>query len=130
MRLTQGIKRALLALATVSLISLTAGAADQKVEPDNTAKNQRNRSGETQTSGDQSNTSADLQTTQAIRRGLMKDNDLSNNAKNIKVITANGQVTLRGPVNSAQEKTKVEQIARSAAAGAQVVDQLEIIKSK
>lgn len=130
MRLTQGIKRALLALATVSLISLTAGAADQKVEPDNTAKNQRDRSGETQTSGDQSNTSADLQTTQAIRRGLMKDNDLSNNAKNIKVITANGQVTLRGPVNSAQEKTKVEQIARSAAAGAQVVDQLEIIKSK
>ena len=103
-------------------------AADQKVEPDNTATNQRDRSGDTRTSGDQSNTSADLQITQAIRRGLMKDNSLSNNAKNIKVITANGQVTLRGPVNSPPEKTKIEQIARSAAGGAQIVDQLDVIK--
>jgi len=36
----------------------------------------------------------------------MKDRELSTAAKNIKVITANGQVTLRGPVKSAQEKQK------------------------
>lgn len=130
MRLTQSIKRASFALVTVGLTTLTAVAADQKVEPNNTAKNQHDRSGDTKTPGDQSNASADLQTTQAIRRGLMKDSNLSNNAKNIKVVTANGQVTLRGPVNSAQEKTTVEQIARSAATGAQVIDQLEIIKPK
>ena len=128
MRLTHVIKRASLTLAGVTIMSLTALAADQKVDSDNTATNQRDRSGETKTSGDQSNTSADLQITQAIRRGLMKDDDLSNDAKNIKVITANGQVTLRGPVNNAQEKTKVEEIAKSASGGAQIVDQLDVKK--
>jgi osmotically-inducible protein OsmY len=107
-------------------MNLTALAADQKVDANNTATNQRDRSGETKTSGDQSNTSADLQITQAIRRGLMKDDNLSSDAKNIKVITANGQVTLRGPVNNAREKTKVEQIAKSAAGDAQIVDQLDV----
>jgi len=111
-------------------MNLTALAADQKADPNNTATNQRDRSEETKTSGDQSNTSADLRITQAIRRGLMKDDELSSDAKNIKVITANGQVTLRGPVNNAEEKTKVEQIAKSAASGAQVVDQLDVKNQK
>ena len=105
-------------------------AADEKVNADNTAKNQRDRSGETNTSGDQSNSSADLKTTQAIRQALMKDGELSTTAKNIKVITANGQVTLRGPVNNAQEKAKIDQIARSATGGVQIVDQLDVIKPK
>ena len=126
MRLTHIIKRTSVTLAGVTIMNLTALAADQKVDANNTATNQRDRSGETKTSGDQSNTSADLQITQAIRRGLMKDDNLSSDAKNIKVITANGQVTLRGPVNNAREKTKVEQIAKSAAGGAQIVDQLDV----
>ena len=126
MRLTHIIKRTSVTLAGVTIMNLTALAADQKVDANNTATNQRDRSGETKTSGDQSNTSDDLQITQAIRRGLMKDDNLSSDAKNIKVITANGQVTLRGPVNNAREKTKVEQIAKSAAGGAQIVDQLDV----
>src|SRR5438477_12056946 len=77
-------------------------------------------------SGDQSNSSADLKVTQAIRRALLKDRELSTTAKNIKIITANGQVTLRGPVKTAQEKAKVDQIARSAAGGAQIDDQLDV----
>ena len=108
MRLTSTVKRASLILAGVTIMNLTALAAEQKVDANNTATNERDRSGETKTSGDQSNTSGDLRITQAIRRGLMKDNNLSSDAKNIKVITANGQVTLRGPVNNAQGKTKVE----------------------
>ena len=101
-------------------------AADEKANADNTALNQRDRSGETATSGDQSNSSGDLKITQAIRQALMKDGELSSTAKNIKVITANGQVTLRGPVNNAQEKAKVDQIARSAGGGAKIVDQLDV----
>ena len=98
-------KRTLLALACLSALSLAAFAADnEKAEPDNTATNERDRSGETQTSGDQSNSSADLKITQAIRQALIKDGELSTTAKNIKVITANVQVTLRGPVKSGQEK--------------------------
>src|SRR5439155_12782044 len=120
-------KRTLLALACLSALSLAAfGADNEKAKPDNTATNGRDRYGETQTSGDQSNSSADLKITQAIRRALMKDRELSTTAKNIKVVTANGQVTLRGPVKSAREKAKIDQLAKSAAGGAQIDDQLEV----
>ena len=122
--------RPLLAIATVSLLSLAAVAADEKTNPDNTALNKRDRSGETNTSGDQSNSSADLKTTQAVRQALMNDGELSMTAKNIKVITANGQVTLRGPVKTAREKAKIDQIAKSAAGGAQIVNQLDVQASK
>ncbi len=118
-------KRILLALACLSAVSLAAMAADDK-KPDNTATNERDRSGETQTSGDQSNSSTDLKTTQAIRQALMKDSELSTTAKNIKIITDNGQVTLRGPVTNAQEKARIDQLARSAAGGAKIVDQLDV----
>ena len=120
-------KQTLVALTCLSAFSLAALAADdEKAKPDNTATNERDRSGETKTSGDRSNSSADLKVTQAIRRALMKDRELSTIAKNIKVVTANGQVTLRGPVKTVQEKTKVDQIARSAAGGARIDDQLEV----
>jgi len=120
-------KGIILALACLSAFSLAALAADnKKAEPDNTATNERDRSGETKTSGDQSNSSADLKITQAIRRALMKDSELSTTAKNIKIITDNGQVTLRGPVKNAQEKAKIDQLARSAAGGAKIDDQLDV----
>ena len=124
-------KRTLLAVACLSALSLAAFAADnEKTKPDNTATNESDRSGETKTSGDQSNSSADLKITQAIRQALMKDRELSTTAKNIKVITANGQVTLRGPVKSAQEKAKIDQIAKSAAGGVQIDNQLDVKGSK
>jgi hyperosmotically inducible protein len=119
-------KGIILALACLSAFSLAALAGDEKAKPDNTATNERDRSGETQTSGDQSNSPADLKITQAIRQALMKDSELSTTAKNIKVITANGHVTLRGPVKTAQEKAKIDQLAKSAAGGAQIDNQLDI----
>ncbi len=123
-------KRILISIACFSAVALVATAADEQTKPDNTATNQRDRSGDTQTSGDQSNSPADLKISQNIRRALMKDSELSTTAKNIKVITANGQATLRGPVKTAEEKAKINQIARSAAGGAQIVDQLDVKKSK
>ena len=84
-------KRTLLTLACLSAFTLAASGADnEKSKPDNTVTNERDRSGETKTSGDQSNSSADLKVTQAIRQALMKDSQLSTTAKNIKIITANG----------------------------------------
>jgi len=130
MRVTQTIKQGSLVIATVITISMAAVAADEKTNADNTAVNKRDRSSETNTSGDQSNSSADLKVTQDIRRALMQDSQLSMTAKNIKVITVNGQVTLRGPVSTAQEKTKIDQIARSAAGSARIVDQLDIKPTK
>jgi len=119
-------KGIILALTCLSVFSLAALAGNEKAKPDNTATNERDRSGETQTSGDQANSSADLKTTQAVRQALMKDGQLSTTAKNIKVITANGQVTLRGPVKTAQEKAKIDQLAKSAAGGAKIDNQLDI----
>jgi osmotically-inducible protein OsmY len=124
---SKNMKRTILTLACLSAVSLAALAADdKKSKPDNTATNERDRSGETKTSGDQSNSSADLKITQAIRQALMKDSELSTTAKNIKIITDNGQVTLRGPVKNAQEKAKIGQLARSAAGGAKIEDQLDV----
>jgi osmotically-inducible protein OsmY len=124
-------KRILLALVSIAAFGLMALAADdKKVLPDNTAKNQRDRSSQTKTSGDQSNSPADLKITAAIRRAVMKEGGLSVTAKNIKIITAGGQVTLRGPVKTAAEKTKIDQLAKSAAPGATIDDQLEVKGSK
>jgi hyperosmotically inducible periplasmic protein len=119
-------KGIILALACLSALSIAALAGNEKEKPDNTATNQRDRSGETKTSGDQSNSSSDLKTTQAIRQALMKDGELSTTAKNIKVITANGHVTLRGPVKTAQERAKIGQLAKSAAGGAEIDNQLDV----
>ena len=119
-------KGIILALACLSAFSLAALADNEKTKPDNTATNERDRSGETKTSGDQSNSSADSKTTQAIRQALMKDGELSMTAKNIKIITANGHVTLRGPVKTAQEKAKIDQLAKAAAGGVQIDNQLDV----
>jgi hyperosmotically inducible protein len=123
-------KRTLLAVTCLSAFSLAVVADDnEKTKPDNTATNERDSSGETKTSGDQSNSSADLKTTQAIRQALMKDGELSTTAKNIKVITANGLVTLRGPVRTAQEKAKIDQLVKAAAGGAKIDNQLDVKRS-
>jgi len=58
-------------------------------------------------SGNQSNTQSDLNITQEIRKAVMADKGLSTNAQNVKIITANGVVTLRGSAKSAEEKINV-----------------------
>jgi len=124
-------KRTLLALACLSALNLAAFAADdEKAKPDNTATNERDRSGETQTSGDQSNSKDDVNTTAAIRRAVVKDDSLSATAKNVKIITANGTVTLRGPVKTDAERTKIAELAQSAAGNAKIDNQLEVKASK
>jgi len=120
-------KRTTLSLICISSLALSAVA--QETKPDNSAKNQRDRAGETKTSGDQSNSLEDTKVTADIRRAIVKDSSLTMAAKNVKVITAGGIVTLRGPVNSAEEKTKIEQLAAAAANGAKIDNQLEIKES-
>lgn len=117
----------LLTLASVFALGLTAVAADEKkTNADNTGKNERDRSGETKTPTDQSNTPEDLKITQSIRQAIVKDESLTITAKNVKIITNGGQVTLRGPVKTAEEKSKIELAAKSAAGGAKIDNQLEV----
>jgi hyperosmotically inducible protein len=124
-------KRLALPFLCVSALAVSAMAQDASpAAPDNTATNQRDRSGETKTSGDQSKDSAAIQTTAAIRRAVVADDSLSMTAKNCKIITAGDTVTLRGPVKSADEKTKIEQLAQSAASNSKIDNQLEVKDAK
>lgn len=108
-------------------LSFAAMAADdKKANADNTDRNKQDRSGETKTAGDQSNSPEDLKITQSIRQAVVKDKSLTMTAKNVKIITAGGQVTLRGPVNTAEEKSKIESLAKAAAGEAKVDNQLEV----
>jgi len=113
------------ALAAIPILSLSALGEDKK-EADNTKNNERDKSGETRTPADQSNTPDDLKLVQNIRHAVVQDKSLSMTAKNVKIITAGGQVTLRGPVNTADEKKKIEDLARAAAGKNKVVSQLEV----
>jgi osmotically-inducible protein OsmY len=122
-------KKITISLFCLSLFTLSALAQDTPAA-DNTSKNQRDRSGETRTSGDQSNSSEDVKITATIRRAIVKDHSLSSTAKNVKIITADGTVTLRGPVKNEAEKTKIAELAQSSAGNAKIDNQLEVKASK
>ena len=81
---------------------------------DNTRLNQRDRGGAV-TPMDQGNNTADLAITQRIRKALMSEDSLSTDAKNVKIITKDGMVTLRGPVVSVSEGELVEARAKQVA---------------
>jgi len=93
---------------------------------DNTRRNVRDRDGATLLPGDQGNSETDRTMTQQIRKALMKDRDLSTTAKNVKIITVNGNVTLRGVVKTDQEKTDIVAKAKQVAGVTQVNNQLEV----
>jgi hypothetical protein len=103
------------------LLVQAAGAAEGA---DNTG---RNRSHDRRLEAeDQSNADADVELVAAIRRALTDDDQLSTNAHNIKVVVSGRRVTLRGPVASEAERQRVETLVRQAAAGREVVNQLEV----
>jgi hypothetical protein len=95
---------------------------------DNTGKNERDRSASAQTSGDQGGSEADRHVTQQIRKTVVDDPKLSTSAKNVKIITENGVVTLRGPVKSTQEKTEIAAIAQKVDGVKRIDNKLEIAK--
>jgi hyperosmotically inducible periplasmic protein len=96
------------------------------VEPDNTGKNVRDRNESAKTAGDQSENEADRKITQEVRKSIVADDKLSTSAQNVKIITSDGKVTLRGPVKSEQEKKEIESKAKQVAGVKNVENQLEI----
>lgn len=95
-------------------------------DADNTERNVEDRDDDALTPMDQGGSEADRDITQTIRKAVVARDDLSTNAKNVKIITRDGVVTLRGPVKSADEKKIVAKIAAKAAGAKSVDDQLEI----
>jgi hyperosmotically inducible protein len=98
----------------------------QAAAPDNTGRNERDSDGTTLTPGDQSSNEADVELTRRIREAVVADESLSTNAHNVKIITINGKVTLRGPVESEAERAKVVATAQQLAGKNKVDNKLEI----
>jgi hyperosmotically inducible periplasmic protein len=115
-------------VASVTASPPPAPPTTAPISADNTGTNVRDRASGAVTPMDQGNDDADLKTTQRIRQAVMRDSSLSFTAKNVKIITQGGKVTLRGPVNSAKERATVDAAAKSVAGDSQVDDQLEIEK--
>ena len=95
------------------------------VKPDNTAVNERDRSDAVKTPIDQNENQADIDVTANIRKRVV-DTKMSVNAQNVKIITQDGKVTLRGPVDSADEKKQIEDIATEVAGAGKVDSQIEV----
>ena len=95
-------------------------------EADNTVRNVRDRESSTLTPLDQGNDEADRDITAQIRKEIIAGKSMSMNARNVKIITKNGQVTLRGPVNTAEEKRLIGEIADRIARSGNVDNQLEV----
>jgi hyperosmotically inducible periplasmic protein len=104
----------------------TAASGQSAKDADNTALNKRDRSGETLTPGDQANTDADRELARNARRAIVKNDQLSTTAKNIKIIVADGKVTLRGPVKTDAEKTQIASIVQGVSGASTVDNQLEV----
>jgi hyperosmotically inducible protein len=115
---------------TIFLASLLCGAVSMPAalgqKPDNTKVNQKDRNGSSPTADQQKANSTDTELTKKIRSAIVADKTLSTYAHNVKVISQDGTVTLKGPVRSEEEKTAVEAKATEAAGGAKVVNELTV----
>jgi len=103
------------------------GFSQQAQAPDNTKTNDR----ADQTSADkQSNAPSDRELTQSVRRAIMQDKNLSTYAHNVKIVSQDGEVTLKGPVRSEDEKEAIVAKAAEVAGKDKVVDELTIAPPK
>jgi hyperosmotically inducible protein len=106
--------------------SATTGDLSSNPDTENTKRNVRDKSGATLIPEDQKENDIDRNITAEIRRAIVEDDSLSLNAHNVKIITRNRVVTLRGPVESKAEKTKIGKVAQTVAGVRKVYNQLEV----
>lgn len=105
----------------------TTGTTNPATTPaDNTAKNTRD-DGSTTTPLDQGMSKEDTAVTQAVRKAVMAEKEMSVNGQNVKIITKDGAVTLRGPVASEAERLKIVDLAQRIAGTKVVHNHLEVV---
>jgi osmotically-inducible protein OsmY len=104
------------------LMARPAVAQDQSTQPDNSSQNKNQAT----TADNQTNAQDDRRTTAQVRKAIIADKGLSTYAHNVKIITRNGTVTLKGPVKSDDEKQKVATDAASVVSQDKIVDHLTV----
>jgi osmotically-inducible protein OsmY len=116
----------LLLLGLGTIASAQDPAGQNAPASDNTKMNQRDRNPNEPTADQQQNNRSDRDITQQVRKAIEADKNFSTYAHNVKVITQNGQVTLKGPVRSEEEKSAVEAKAAAVAGEGKVTSELTV----
>lgn len=120
-------RNGMISLSSVVLAS-TLYAAGPSADPDadNTVKNEIHNGVNSQSADQQSNASTDVELTRKIRQAVVNDKSLSTYAHNVKIITNNGTVVLKGPVKDSKEKKFIENQAARIAGADKVRSEIEI----
>jgi len=108
------------------VLSRAQDQQDQVPSPDNSKINQRDRNSSQVTAGQQKENRSDRETAKKIRRALVEDKSLSTYAHNIKIISRDGKVTLKGPVRTDEEKQAIEAKAKELAGSDNVSNELQV----
>ena len=124
------LRRVVHAVVSAAVFSSTAMTVVAQTSADNTKVNSQDRAKGEVTADQQKENSNDRELTQKIRRALMDDKTLSTYAHNVKVIAQDGQITLKGPVRTEDEKKTVEAKATEVAGAGHVTNQISIAPSK
>ena len=118
------------ALVVVSALLITVVSAGAQIPADNTKVNKRDQAEGAVTADQQKENASDREIAQKIRRALMADTTLSTYAHNVKIVAQNGQVTLKGPVWTDDEKKSVETKATEVAGAGRVTNEITITAPK
>jgi hyperosmotically inducible protein len=105
-----------------STVQAFAQTGTTQTAPDNSKQNKN----QTQSADDQTNAKSDRLITQKVRKAIMADKTLSTYAHNVKIVTVNGAVTLKGPVQSEEEKQKVASEAANAVSADKITNELTV----
>jgi hyperosmotically inducible periplasmic protein len=105
-----------------SAVQASAQTGTAQTAPDNSKQNKN----QAPTADNQTNAKSDRLTTQKIRKAIMADKNLSTYAHNVKIITVDGAVTLKGPVQSEDEKQKVASEAASVVSPDKITNELTV----
>lgn len=124
MKLNKQVVFLVFSFMTLSNLSFAQTAAD------NSKVNERDTSKKEMTADQQKSNENDTQITAQIRKDLMNEKNLSTYAQNIKIITVNGKVTLKGPVRSMAEQNIILKSARAAAGPSNIVNEIAITPEK
>ena len=117
------------ALFATLLTGCAAGAQNSQSnppQPDDTKINQRDRNSNEATADQQKMNPSDRETTKQIRQAIEKDKSISTYGHNVKIITQNGMVTLKGPVRSEEEKKAIEAKAAEIAGPDHITNELDV----
>ena len=118
--------RSIQLLQALLMCGLIASSAVAQTAPDNTKVNTRDRAPGAVTADQQKETPTDRDLTKRIRQAVVGDKSLSTYAHNVKIVARDGQVTLKGPVNTEAEKQSIEKKAIAVAGANRVTNEITV----